>query len=125
VTLTWVDGSSDETGFAVQRSVGTPGNWVDIGTTPANVTTFVNNVPVPPPGGSATSYYRVRALAPAGPSPFSNEASAVIYADRPASAPVLHTPIGCVNTLTPTFTWSTVDRATGYYIAITRADIEY
>jgi titin len=56
--ITWTDNSTDENGFIVERRTGTAGNWGQIGTTGANVTTIDDLTVV-----AGTQYfYRVRAF---------------------------------------------------------------
>jgi PKD repeat protein len=80
ITLTWADRSDDESGFAVERS---PEGlaWTQIATVGANVRTFANT------GLEAgrTYSYRVNAFNGAGPSAFTNVASATTPA-----APAMH-----------------------------------
>ncbi|MGH8078117.1 MAG: PKD domain-containing protein, partial [Lysobacter sp.] len=56
VTLRWTDNSSNEQGFAIERAPGGTTNYVQVGQSAANVTTFVQIVP------KATYRYRVRAF---------------------------------------------------------------
>jgi subtilase family serine protease len=71
VTINWVDNSSNETGFKVERS--TDGvNFNQITTTGANVTSYKNTGLT----SGTTYYYRVRATNGAGDSAYSNIASA-------------------------------------------------
>ena len=72
VKLTWQENSTDETGFRIQRRVGSSARWIEIGTTDANVTMFSDAGLEP----STTYHYRVRALKKLVPSAFSNEAIA-------------------------------------------------
>ena len=75
VNLTWVDTSSNETGFKIERSTSTV-PWAQIGTTGTNVTSYSST------GLSAsTAYsYRVRATNATGDSLYSNTASATTSA---------------------------------------------
>jgi hypothetical protein len=67
LTLTWTDNSTDELGFAIDRSVGTTGAFGEIATTGPSVTTYVDSS-LP----DATTYcYRVRAFNSAGYSAYS------------------------------------------------------
>jgi len=70
VSLTWVDNSSNETGFLIERKLGA-GNYSQIATVAANTTTFTDTGL-----SSGTSYtYRVRATNSVGNSAYSNEAA--------------------------------------------------
>jgi len=71
INLTWIDASSGEDGFLIERCEGsTCTNFIEIARTSANVTAFAS-------AGlkSATFYnYRVRAFSTGGNSPYSNRA---------------------------------------------------
>ena len=75
INLSWKDNSNNETAFFIERS--TDGvNFVQIGTTAANITSYVDGGLVP-----GTSYtYRVRATNSAGNSLYSAVASATTFA---------------------------------------------
>jgi hypothetical protein len=68
INLTWKD-NSDETGFKIERKQWISGNWVQIATVNANVTTY-SNMGLPP---KTRYYYRVRASGTGGDSAYSNE----------------------------------------------------
>lgn len=71
-TLTWVDNSSNETGFRIERKVGALGTYATLNTAAANATSFTD------PGvftNNTTYYYRVVAVGPGGDSIPSNEVS--------------------------------------------------
>jgi hypothetical protein len=69
VRLTWIDGSSRETGFSIWRREG-EGGWVRLGVAPANGTTFADQS-----ARAGTTYaYRVRAHNNDSVSPWSREA---------------------------------------------------
>ena len=71
IQVTWTDYSYNETGFTVQRKIGTSGAWTNIGTVSANVTS--NN---DPSLATSTLYsYRVRSSNAQGSSAYSAEAS--------------------------------------------------
>lgn len=71
VRVTWVDNSTVENGFEIERKTGANGSWSIVGYAGRNVTAFTNI------GVSENSsyFYRVRAHNAAGYSPYSNEAS--------------------------------------------------
>src|SRR5690349_19949442 len=70
--LTWVDNSSDETGFNVERKAGTAGTYSKIASVGANVTLYSDSNLM-----SSTTYcYRVNAFNTAGSSPYTPEACA-------------------------------------------------
>jgi hypothetical protein len=69
VALTWVDNSSDETGFRVLRRDSVPGSYAPIAVVAAGGTTFTDTVPTP-----GTYWYRVQAFNANGDSVGSNVA---------------------------------------------------
>ena len=70
LTVTWVDNSTNETGFSVERSSGTTGTFAEVTTTGSGVTTYLDSSLA-----DATTYcYRVRAFNAAGYSAYSNVA---------------------------------------------------
>ena len=72
IDLSWRENSDEEEGFRVQRRVEGSSDWIDIGTTGANVATYSDTGLEP-----TTSYrYRVRAYRNIVASAFSNEAAA-------------------------------------------------
>ncbi|MFN2377872.1 MAG: fibronectin type III domain-containing protein [Candidatus Binatia bacterium] len=79
VTLEWVDGSTDETAFNIQRKTGLEGEFARIGTVDAEVNTFADFSALP----STTYFYRVRAVNEVGRSTFSNIASATTPDSQP------------------------------------------
>ncbi len=72
INLSWQDNSDDEAGFIVQRRIAGSADWVEIGKTKANVTTFSDKGLKP----TTTYHYRVKAFDNTESSPFSNEAAA-------------------------------------------------
>ena len=108
VNLSWVDNSPNETGFRIERSIGT--NFVEITTVGAGITTFSDTGLVP-----GTNYlYRVRATNLLGDSAYSNQATATTLVPPPA------TPTGLAATATSSsqinLTWSDVATETGFKI---------
>lgn len=82
IDLAWSDGSVNETGFEVERKVGTGGDWAQWESKGADVTTAQDSGLQP-----NTSYtYRIRACNDMGCSVFSNEAEATTD-EVPPSAP--------------------------------------
>ena len=91
IDLAWQDNSSNETGFRVQRRVDGSDNWIEIGTTAANINTFSDEGLEP----LTLYHYRVLAFSANAASEFSNEAMAMtlqlppnITGFTPASGPV-------------------------------------
>jgi hypothetical protein len=72
IILSWINNANNQTGFKVERKIGSAGTYIQIGTTSANGTGFIDS------GLSATTqyYYRVRATNTSGDSPYSNESNA-------------------------------------------------
>ena len=77
LTLSWVDTSSSEDGFRIERRLGTTGTYQQVAQVAANVITYTDvNV------SSSTTYcYRVTAYNAAGSSGYSNENCATTLAD--------------------------------------------
>jgi hypothetical protein len=68
VSLEWDDNSDNEAGFVVERkTIG--GNWAELGTVEANITTFTDNDVLP----KTVYIYRVYAYNNDGNSTYSNE----------------------------------------------------
>jgi FtsP/CotA-like multicopper oxidase with cupredoxin domain len=75
ITLNWVDNSTNETSFVVERAIGS-GAFSTLATVGANVTQYVDLT-----GGANTTYrYRVAANNPLGNSAFSNTVQVVVPA---------------------------------------------
>lgn len=91
VDLSWTDQSSNEEGFAVERSANGSSNWLEIGS--ATAAAYTDHTV----GGNTTYYYRVKAYNK-GESDYSNVANVTT-----PSAPATPTPtITSVITATPT-----------------------
>jgi hypothetical protein len=74
VSLAWVDTSTNETGFLIQRRAGANDSWATVGTLAANTNTFVNSDLLP----NSTYSFRVRAVNGSAESNGSNEVSLVL-----------------------------------------------
>lgn len=85
MTLSWVDNSSNELGFTIERATGTSGAFSVIANTAANATSFADtNLP------ASTSFrYRVCAYNAAGNSAYTNIVSATTPASASNTAPTL------------------------------------
>src|SRR5262245_34639405 len=70
LTLTWIDNSTTEDGFKIERADGTTGTFAQIAIVGANVTSYIDSSVT----GGATYCYRVRAYNIAGDSAYSNQA---------------------------------------------------
>ena len=72
ITLTWTDNSSNETAFNIQRSTtGAAGSWSTVGSTGANITTWIDNATNDPgnaPVSGMSYYYQIDASNGAGSS---------------------------------------------------------
>lgn len=89
VNLNWTDNSSNETGFVVERKLGTGGGYSQAAALAPNVTRYLDRNVAP----ASTYYYRVRAITSAGDSAYSNEAAgttnpAPLFSDDPLAAGV-------------------------------------
>jgi hypothetical protein len=74
VKLGFRDDSTFETGYSIERTTPT-GRWAQVGTTPPDATSFSDTDPTLVT--KTTYYYRVRALGPNGPSPYSSKTAVV------------------------------------------------
>lgn len=83
INLAWTDGSSDETGFQIERSTDGGVNFTLVATTGASATSY-SNTGLPP---STTFHYRVRAVNGGGNSSYTNVAFATTATPAPPSAP--------------------------------------
>ncbi len=92
IGLTWTDGSSNESGFILERSLNGSTGWVQIATPAANATQYGDS------GLSAgTQYwYRIRAANAAGASSDSGIASATTFVSQALPAPWSSADIGAV-----------------------------
>jgi subtilisin family serine protease len=83
INLAWVDNSSNETGFKVERGTTASGPWSVLASPAANVSTFSDAAVV----ANSTYYYRVLAYNVAGNSAYTSVASATTP-DCSASTPI-------------------------------------
>jgi hypothetical protein len=87
INLSWVDNSTDETGFKLERKTGSGGTYSEIaGSITANTTTYSNTGLT----ASTTYYYRLRSYNASGNSSYSNEVSATTSATGSLPANVLN-----------------------------------
>jgi glucose/arabinose dehydrogenase len=95
--LGWTDGSTNETGFKIERKLASAGDntYAQVGTSAANVATFTNTT-VP----SGEYSYRVRATNVNGDSAYSNAATTVVTDPAPPAAPTVLTANGGVSQAT-------------------------
>src|SRR5262245_40099290 len=82
IDLSWLDVSSNEDGFKIERKTGVAGTFAQIATVGANVTSYSNTT-----GLSANTYYvyRVRTHNAGGNSSYSNEAGAKTLIKGPSN----------------------------------------
>ena len=79
INLAWKDSSNNETGFKIERKIGSGGTYAQIGTTAQNVVSYADSGLI-----SGTEYfYRVRAYNTGGNSNYSNQASATTAPTAP------------------------------------------
>lgn len=107
INLTWTDNSSNETGFKIERKIGSGGSYIQIATPAAN-TTIYNDTSLT---SGTTYYYRVRATNSGGDSSYSSEAYATpgeavfyIYPDELGTPRLIQNIVG-----TPVWMWSNDD----------------
>ncbi len=81
IDLAWTDNADNETAFHIERSADGSGDWTEIGTVGADVSSYSDSGL----GVGATHFYRVRAYAPGGFSSYSNVASATTPVNPPAA----------------------------------------
>ncbi len=81
INLSWVDNSTDETGFKIERKTGSGGTYAQIATVAAGATTYSNTGLT----AGTTYFYRVRATNASGDSAYSNETSAATLDALPAA----------------------------------------
>ena len=72
INLAWTDNANNETGFKIERKTGGGGNYAQIATVAANVTSYSNTGLV----NNTQYFYRVRAYNAGGNSNYSNSANA-------------------------------------------------
>jgi len=78
VHLTWLDNSSDEISFVVQRAPAQAGPWADVGSVAPNIAAFDDSTVRP----DSSYFYRVEAVGAQASSPPSN----IAFATTPAAA---------------------------------------
>ena len=85
INLTWADGSTDESGFKIERSLNGTSGWVQIATTASNIASYQDA------GLSAgtTYYYRVCAYNQIGNSTYASVASAATDPLVQPAAPII------------------------------------
>jgi lysophospholipase L1-like esterase len=102
VDLAWTDGSTNESGFRIQRKLGTNGAWGDVTTVGANITTYSDTSVL---AANSTYYYQVIAFNSGGSASPSNSASITTPA---APAQVWLSDLAWVGT--PTNGWGSVEK---------------
>ncbi len=90
IDLAWTDQSTNETGFKIERRIGTTGSFIQIATAAANVTSYSDTTVV----ASTTYSYRVRATNSVGDSAYSALANATTPAPGALPAPWVSQDIG-------------------------------
>jgi alpha-tubulin suppressor-like RCC1 family protein len=84
INLSWTDNSFNETGFIIERKTGVTGEWQQIGTVGANITSYSDAEALP----GNTYYYRVCAYNSFGNSLYSNEPSEIPILFSPSILPL-------------------------------------
>ena len=114
INLTWQDNSSDETGFRIERKIGS-GSYSQVATVGAGVTSYSNTFL----SANTTYYYRVRAYKGTLNSDYCEEASATTLPPPPL-APTLKSPASAsaVPSLTPRLDWNASSGAVSYGVQV-------
>ena len=81
IDLTWVDNSTDESGFSIERKIGASGTYAIIGNVGSNVTTYSSKNLIQ----TMEYYYRVRARSGSTYSSYTDEVSATALPMTPPS----------------------------------------
>jgi hypothetical protein len=81
IVLSWTDGSNNETGFQIERSLSASGEFTLITTTAANATSQTDELLT----SNTTYYYRVRAVNTGGSSSYAVSASVTTPVEPPAA----------------------------------------
>jgi len=109
VNLSWIDNSTNETGFKIERKTDAAGTYAQVGTVGAGVTTYSDMGLI----AATQYYYRVRAHNAVGDSAYSDEANATTNGTPPAAPTGLTaTPSGTQVTLA----WAASTNATSYNV---------
>jgi hypothetical protein len=128
VTLSWVDTADNETGFHLERKIGSAGTFIVAATVPANSAVYTDVGLTP----GTTYVYRIRAFNGAGASAYSTECMGVTAALPPRRFPLITAVIPAVGgIITPssgTYTEGTVvtvlaQPASGYFFVQWQGDI--
>ncbi len=82
INLSWLDKSTGEDGFKIERKTGAAGTFTQIATVGANVTSYSNTTGL---GANTSYFYRVRSFNTGGNSSYSNEASAKTLIKGPSN----------------------------------------
>ena len=83
ISLSWADNATDETGYAIEQSVGNNTNFKTVANLPSNSISFTSNGLIP----NTQYYYRVTSYNAAGYSSYSNEVNANTLPIIPPAAP--------------------------------------
>src|ERR1051325_6103014 len=81
VAIAWNDNSSNETGFGIERKIGSAGNWIHLANVGQGQVSYTDFAITP----GTTYYYRVYAFNTSGLSAYSNETSTTVPGGVPSA----------------------------------------
>lgn len=112
IKVSWGDVSSDESGFKIERKLGSMGSWSEVGSVAANATSYTDSTGL---SAGAIYYYRVRAWRGSPGTIYSRYSAESDPASMPvAGAPVIESISAAVMSLK--VNWQALSGATGYKI---------
>ena len=112
--LNWVDNSTNEDGFKIERAKGTGGTFAQVATTGANVTSYTDSDLV----AAITYCYRVMGFNLAGGSSYSNNACYTSEGGGSTPAMLSPPPGSTLTTSTVTFQWSAGSVVAEYWLGV-------
>ncbi len=112
VNLGWLDNSTNESGFKIERKTGAGGTYAQIATVPAGVTSYSDT------GLTANTsyYYRVRSSNTAGDSAYSNEANVTTPSAGTVPAAPASLSAKAISSSQINLSWADVSSETGFKV---------